>query len=124
MLYPAELRAHQCFQGIEGDRWHLGLPSLGKHPAETISGPPRLSELGGEGYWGYFAPRHAEPGHDGALAALQNPLNGEGNESNSFSPSRFGTGPGPLRSPKYMVVSEVSLNDGQRGRWGALGLPL
>jgi hypothetical protein len=23
----------------------------GKHLAETTSGPPRLSELGGEGYW-------------------------------------------------------------------------
>ena len=57
-------------------------------------------------------------------SALQNPLNGDGKESNNCSLSRFGTGPGPLRSPMYIALSALSLNDGQRGRPGALGLPL
>jgi hypothetical protein len=48
--------------------------------------------------------------------ALQNPLNGDGKESNYCSLSRFGTGPGPLRSPMYIALSALSLNDGQCGR--------
>jgi hypothetical protein len=66
----------------------------------------------------------ARPNGAFVFAGFQNPPNGDGNESNSFSRSRFGTGPGPFLSPRYIVVSEVSLNDGQRGRPAALGLPL
>jgi hypothetical protein len=162
MLYPAELRALNVFKGL----WVTEPVSCRRTPWKTsgrkISGPPRLSDLGGEGYWrispwskhrdrAFFAAsawqhyrekdlagttarsrRNPDAWHGArpnrqngvSLATPQNPLNGDGNESNSFSRSRFGTGPSPFRSPIYIVVSAASLNDGQRGRPGALGLPL
>jgi hypothetical protein len=70
------------------------------------------------------APVDATSTGDRRGIAVQNPLNGDGRDSNNCSLSRFGTGPGPLRSPMYIALSALSLNDGQRGRPGALGLPL
>ena len=43
------------FNGLRATEPISGRWTPGKHPAETISGPPRLSELGGEGYWSIFA---------------------------------------------------------------------
>jgi hypothetical protein len=49
MLYPAELRAHQCFQQVSRKPRFLGPDQVPENTAEILR-QPRLSELNGRSY--------------------------------------------------------------------------